>query len=450
VKAKKARVSEKRIKYTSVRGDALAARGFSPSSAFWANFVKHHWDRKPLIIKHPFSVPMSTTEESFSALRNAADKFEKDGADVKWKFYKGDDGFMLEGYKIGGYVPRPSDQSLDDYAKRISPKLKGESFGLVLHDLQEYHPQFYLRMREFLSGLAAQVRVRWRAMPGLFVGNYDQTPFGIHQDPANVFAFIIEGRRRIYLWPEEYFCDSLDKARNSDFAKLRRDATILDGEPGDVLYWPGRYWHVGAPLGDLSIGVSVALVPVQLSSVVVGAIKNQIGEFLSPTLTADGGFPHAASDVEASPEMIVAAIKQAAKLLQRTHDDSDFIQALQVCWLDHITSEGSEPAPSPLPLENLDDDCVVGGMPETPIVWIVSDNQIVCSANGNSILLPAAPAIIALLTELNGGAMLRVRDLIKKYKGVSSRDGVQFKVTKDGLRFLLSKLYSLRAIRIKN
>jgi hypothetical protein len=89
-------------------------------------------------------------------------------------------------------------------------------------------------------------------------------------------------------------------------------------------------------------------------------------------------------------------------------------------------------------------------MPETPIVWIVSDNQIVCSANGNSILLPAAPAIIALLTELNGGAMLRVRDLIKKYKGVSSRDGVQFKVTKDGLRFLLSKLYSLRAIRIKN
>ena len=84
------------------------------------------------------------------------------------------------------------------------------------------------------------------------------------------------------------------------------------------------------------------------------------------------------------------------------------------------------------------------------VVWIVSENQIVCSANGNSILLPAAPEMIALLTELNGGATLRVRDLIKKYKGVSRRDGGQFKVTKDGLRCLLSKLYSLRAIRMLN
>jgi len=393
---------------------------------------------------------MSTTEESFFALRNASEKFEKDGAHVKWKFYKGDEGFMLEGYKISGYVPSIRDQSLSDYAKRINTKLKGECFGLVLHDLQEYHPQFYLRMREFLSGLAAQVRVRWRAMPGLFVGNYDQTPFGIHQDPANVFAFIVEGRRRIYLWPEEHFRDSFDRGRNSDFARLRRDATILEGEPGDVLYWPGRYWHVGAPLGNLSIGVSVALVPVQLSEFIVGGINNQIGEFLYPTLTTDGGFPHAASDVEDSPEMIAAAIKRAAKLLKRAHDDSDFIQTLQVCWLDHMTSEGSEPAPPPLPLENLDDDCLVRGMPETPIVWIVSENKIVCSANGNSILLPAAPAIIGLLTELNGGATLRVRDLIKKYKGLSRRDGVQFKVTKDGLHFLLSKLYSLRAIRMVN
>src|SRR5262245_32691468 len=393
---------------------------------------------------------MSTTEESFFALRNASDKFEEDGAHVKWKFYKGDEGFMLEGYKISGYVPSIRDQSLSDYAKRINTKLKGECFGLVLHDLQEYHPQFYLRMREFLSGLAAQVRVRWRAMPGLFVGNYDQTPFGIHQDPANVFAFIIEGRRRIYLWPEEYFRNSLDLARSSDFAKLRRDATILEGEPGDILYWPGRYWHVGSPLSTLSIGLSVALVPVQLSSFVVSAINNQIGEFLDPTLTRDGGFPHAASDVEDSPEMIAAAIKRAAKLLKRAHNDAELIQLLQAAWLDHMTSEGSEPAPTPLPLEELDDDCLIGGIPEVPIVWIISNDKIVCSANGNSILLPPAPAIIALLTELNSGATLKVSDLIRKYKGVSRRNGVQFKVTKDVLRFLLSKLYSLRAITMRN
>ena len=449
MKSKKPGLSANEIKYSSVGAGEVAVRGFSPSANFWANFVKDHWGRKPLVIKNPFSLPVSTTEETFKALRNARDKFEKDGAHVKWQFYKGD-GFMLEGYKISGYVPSMGDQSLDDYAKRINTKLKGECFGLVLHDLQEYHPQFYLRMREFLSGLAAQVRVRWRALPGLFIGNYEHTPFGIHQDPANVFAFIIEGRRRICLWPEEYFRNPSERVGDSDFAKLRRDATILEGEPGDVLYWPGRYWHVGEPLGNFSIGVSVALVPVQLSSFVVGAINNQICEFLSPTLTTDGGFPHAPTDVEDSPEMITAAVKRAAKLLKRARDDSDFIRSLQVSWLDYMTSGGNEPAPHPLPLENLNDDCLIGGKPEIPIVWILTDNQIVCSANGNSILLPAAPAIIRLLTELNGGATLRVRDLIKKYAGVSRRDGLQFKVTKDGLRFLLAKLHSLRAISIRN
>lgn len=272
-----------------------------------------------------------------------------------------------------------SDQSLSDYAKRINEKLKGECFGLLLPEMQEYHPQFYLRTREFLSGLAAQVRLRWRLLPGLFVGNYEQTPFGIHQDPANIFDFIIGGGKRIYLWPEEYFRNSFDRVRDSDFAKLRRDATILEGEPGDVLYWPGRYWHTGESLGDLSISVSLALIPVQLSDFIVGGINNQIGEFLQPTLTTDGGFPHAASDVEDSPEMIAAAIKRAAKMLKRAHNDSDFIQALQVTWLDYMTSGGSDPAPPPLPLEELDDDRLIGGIPEIPIVWILSNDQIVCS-----------------------------------------------------------------------
>lgn len=105
MKSKKPGVSANRIKYTSVGAEALAARGFSPSSGFWANFVKRNWDRKPLVIKNPFSVPVSTTEEIFIALRNASDRFEKDGAHVKWRFYRGDEGFMLEGSKLSATFP---------------------------------------------------------------------------------------------------------------------------------------------------------------------------------------------------------------------------------------------------------------------------------------------------------------------------------------------------------
>jgi hypothetical protein len=55
--------------------------------------------------------------------------------------------------------------------------------------------------------------------------------------------------------------------------------------------------------------------------------------------------------------------------------------------------------------------------PEIPIVWITSDNQIVCSVNGNSILLPAAPAIIGLLTRIEWRGDAEGRDLIKKISG---------------------------------
>jgi hypothetical protein len=50
--------------------------------------------------------------------------------------------------------------------------------------------------------------------------------------------------------------------------------------------------------------------------------------------------------------MIAAALKRAAKLLKRTRDDSDFIQSVQVSWLDYMSGGGSEPAASTFTLGN--------------------------------------------------------------------------------------------------
>ena len=58
MKPKKPIKSANKIKYTSVGADALAARGFSPSSGFWANFIKRNWGRKPLVIKNPLAAPV--------------------------------------------------------------------------------------------------------------------------------------------------------------------------------------------------------------------------------------------------------------------------------------------------------------------------------------------------------------------------------------------------------
>jgi hypothetical protein len=68
VKSKKPIIPANGIQSTSVAASAGAVRDFTPSSRFWTHFVKHHWNRQPLVIKNPFSLPVSPTEEMFAAL----------------------------------------------------------------------------------------------------------------------------------------------------------------------------------------------------------------------------------------------------------------------------------------------------------------------------------------------------------------------------------------------
>lgn len=384
-------------------------------------------------------------------LKKVAEEFEIDGARVQCRLYRDEDGFALEGAKLRRYFPVATDRSMSAYTNRIKAKLKGERFGMLLHDFQAHDPQFYLRTREFLSGLAAQLPVHWTSLTGLFIGNYKQTPFGIHQDPANVFDFIIKGVKRIYIWPEDYFRDPFDKLLDSDFSKLRQDALVLEGKEGDLLCWPPHYWHVGESVGNLAISASLSLIPVQLTNRIANEIKVRLDEAIGPARNGDAHFPRSANEVENSSGIIAAKVRQATKSLAKTRRDFDFIQSLQVSWLNRMTSSGSHLVPPPRPIEILNDADVVRGTPELPILWISGpDNQILCSANGHSFTLPAAPSVIRLLEELNGGATLRVGELVKKYARVSRRNGIRFNVTIDGIRFLLSKLYSLRAIECGN
>src|SRR6185436_729100 len=36
-------------------------------------------------------------------------------------------------------------------------------------------------------------------------------------------------------------------------------SVVLQGKPGDVIYWPSSYWHVGEDAGGLSVAISLAL-----------------------------------------------------------------------------------------------------------------------------------------------------------------------------------------------
>ena len=78
-------------------------------------------------------------------------------------------------------------------------------------------------MREFLRGLLAEISIQPMVEGVLFFGNYDKTPRGIHKDPVDIFLFVIEGHKKMYLWPEEFFQggEDHDARLHSDFSVLR-------------------------------------------------------------------------------------------------------------------------------------------------------------------------------------------------------------------------------------
>jgi len=412
-------------------------------SDFWSQFVTHRWGKIPFVIKKPFPQPLATAHEVFLATRHAADQFRAGGSSVRIRFYM-EDGFSLQ---PAPYLPDSNDHSAEAYAARVTGKIDGRCFGLILNGFQAYDAELWRRVREFLRGLLTEISIQPMVEGVLFFGNYDKTPQGIHKDPVDIFLFVIEGRKKMYLWPEEFFHEGDHDARlDSDFAVLRRDAIVLEGEPGDVIYWPSGYWHVGESVGGLSLSLSLALKPLQPSSEILDHLKQYIEEFVNASLH-EGRFPTTPEELEGSAAMIAGVTKLALKALQKANRSPDFAEAIQVSWLDRLTASGSDPVPPPLPLKALADDAFVHGSPEYPILWIpVADHHLACSANGHAFTVPADPKMIKLLERLNSGEALQVKTLIEEHTGVTQGVGVVFNTVPEGIRTVLSKLHSLRAI----
>jgi hypothetical protein len=92
----------------------------------------------------------------------------------------------------------------------------------------------------------------------VFVGRYRRGPFGVHKDDQDVFTCVVTGKKRFLVWPFEVLAErfgvpaserervcvleGLNVQNLPD--ELRACAIVLEGEPGDLLYWPASCWHV--------------------------------------------------------------------------------------------------------------------------------------------------------------------------------------------------------------
>jgi 50S ribosomal protein L16 3-hydroxylase len=257
----------------------------------------------------------------------------------------------------------------------------------------------------------------------------------------------VDGPKRIRTWPDAFFRGKEDLTHRLDYMDHNADSMVLEGAPGDVLYWPSDAWHVGESVDDaLSFAISVALFIDQHSTPALLRYAGALAERRLAPVDRSQPLDVRPANIAESPAAIDRLVQRATTALCAVSEDADLELRLRVAWLNHVTGFGFTRPPAPLERVPITDASVVRCHAAYPIIWLDAGDDFVCSANGHAFSVTASPRVVALLERVNGGDSLVVNDLIAGYAGTSTVNGVEVDTTPANIRGLLEKLASLRAI----
>lgn len=431
----------------------MAAR-FELPPAFWARFADEQWERAPRLLPRPFEAPLLDRDELFEALVCASDQYIADGRTAglppergsRIRVHVGNAVLMTD---VERHLPRASDGSLDGYAARMERQLAGRPYEVIVHQLQAYSVALWERTRQFLGGLYAHVGLpAEKAEAVVFLRNHVATSFGLHQDHAGIFMFVLEGRKRLLAWPEEVFRGQEGRFATLDIDAYRDRATVLEGGPGDVVYWPSELWHIGEASGGLSASISLGLrlkhAPIaDVVNLAINLLREQRADARLDTYAPqDGTVEHAATRLPPPLERALHGFRAAAA-------GGELERALRLHWLNRATGGGFTRVPPPAAAAAaaaIADDQLVRGRAAYPIAsmpW--DDGRCMLSASGHALPAPATPGVRALIERLNTGRVHRAAELVAACvppgdTGATGEAGF--------LRRLLDKLRAVRAIEL--
>ena len=169
---------------------------------FWKHFAKNIWEKQALALKNVKSglLEMSAAE-IFDLLVLYSDRCRKLNDPEGFKFYI--DGFKAGPEDVLQVLPEKSDKSLLGYHQRMEAEFS--DYCLVCDELLQVNLKKQHLLTDFTDELYRHVGFpnRFSEM-GLYLGNYRQTPFGVHVDSCGVFSFPVAGTKNFRLWPAGY------------------------------------------------------------------------------------------------------------------------------------------------------------------------------------------------------------------------------------------------------
>lgn len=150
-----------------------------------------------------------------------------------------------------GLLPTEADGSFDEYERRVGARLDGRKYAVIISGFHGFDFPLWDRERRFFGGLWDEVGLPLTsAITTMFHGNYDHSPVGVHKDRFATFMFGLRERKRMRFWAERPWSESEAVSSMVDYERFLPSSFAVEVEPGDLLYWPADYYHVGENCGE--------------------------------------------------------------------------------------------------------------------------------------------------------------------------------------------------------
>lgn len=392
-----------------------ASVNWADADAFWGALVPTLWRRSPGVLVEPGVNCLGSAEDVMRALRGLR---ASNGSRLQLRSLRCFRAGYNEERAFVEWLPVPGDATLDDYIARIGQRVGDGVAGVMLAELQAMDWPICKRTMSFLAELHRRVGAPLGgATLDLFHANTQSGFTGLHKDSQDVFTFLVRGYKRFYLWPFEYFrseagllpAQSLGSSalRHVNWREHLEHAVMIEGRPGDVLYWPAAWWHVAESseggATTLALGVMHEGDPFQAATAAIAALESQ-GVSLGERLHGPS------SDVVQELDVRMTARTSALS-------NPRFQQALDAAELGRVTGCGLRELPPLLPRAELADNDVIALSAPGGFALLQRGADVVWSACGRSHTFPNIEEIRGLLERLPQRTSWRVGNLLDEVVG---------------------------------
>lgn len=367
---------------------------------------------QPCLFKSAFSENDIDPESLFQAIQQAKMIDIEGQSDVKFTYYNG-----TQRQTNHNWHPAKNDQNLAEYLTRLEQEARQRSsgtqtFALKFHDIQKYADfEFWLKLKKICQSFNQKCGFSAHVESVLFMGNYDSTPIGIHKDSGSVFKFVIKGKKQIRLWPAHYFKSNNHKPQIHNYSEHLKDSILIEGNAGDIIYWPKTYWHIAENSSETSASLSLAFYEKSQT-----AYFNELIDRSRNKINKHGETPRL---IKYSPDFMDCFGKDFETYFSTTFNYKKMKFYISQNWLETFTASGFMSIPPKIQF-SLVDDKPLRLTKDFPVFYKLLDNQLIVANNGRSFVI-AHPTkqIFELIEFINSGETFTFLSLINTFKTIS-------------------------------